>query len=293
MSDFKSSLQTLQKTILSEHSDPLLSRYEFVQYMVAVWQKENPSKVLRSAQVNKYLAELLNTGILTQIQDLLIYKLVGHPAPSAQQVVCKLNPFCYLSHLSAMEWHHLTDRIPHTLHYITCSPTVFRQLALTQAESDFPDPSKIPFVPNKLYRPTPDVILDKRIDEHQRKQFKNPSSLEDSGGIRVASIGQTFLDMLKEPEHCGGITHVLEVFANSAEQYQAVIVKTVEREGNSIDKVRMGYVLNERLGISHPTIESWKAFAQRGSSRVLVAGQPYNKNYSEAWSLSLNLPDGN
>jgi predicted transcriptional regulator of viral defense system len=117
--------------------------------------------------------------------------------------------------------------------------------------------------------------------------------LDDSGGVRVASVGQTFLDMLREPQYCGGISHVLEVFEEQAEQYLAVILKTLEREGNSIDKVRAGYVLHERLGLSHPTIESWKAFAQRGSSRVLVAGEPYSNIYSEAWCLSLNLPNGN
>ena len=292
MSDNNSMELKLQKTILSEHTEGLLSRYDFVKYLTTVWAQETPSKVVKSPQVKKSLLKYLSTGIFMQIQDLPVYKLVGHPAPSAQQVVCKLNPFCYLSHLSAMEWHHLTDRIPHSLHIISCSSTEFRKLSRAQAELDFPDHPKLPYVPYK-YHDIKEAILDKRIEEHRRKQFKNPAPLEDSGGVRVASIGQTFLDMLREPQYCGGISHVLEVFEEQAEQYLAVILKTLEREGNSIDKVRVGYVLEERLGLSHPTIESWKEFAQRGSSRVLVAGEPFRNIYSEAWCLSLNLPDGN
>ena len=291
MSDNKSMELRLQKTILSEHTEGLLSRYEFVKYVATVWAEEIPPKAVTSSHVKKNLMKLIDSGIFTQIQDLPLYKLVGHPALSAQQIICKLNPYCYLSHLSAMEWHHLTDRIPHSLHIIACSSREFRKLSLTQAELDFPDSPKLPYVPYK-YHTVKEPILDKRIEEHRRKQFINPVPIDDSGGVRVASIGQTFLDMLKEPDYCGGISHVLEVFEDQAEQYLAVILKTVEREGNSIDKVRMGYVLQERLGLSSPVIESWKAFAQRGSSRVLVAGQPYQNIYSEAWSLSLNLPDG-
>ena len=36
------------------------------------------------------------------------YQLFGHSATSAQQIACALDPFAYVSHLSAMEYHGLT-----------------------------------------------------------------------------------------------------------------------------------------------------------------------------------------
>ncbi|WP_022954741.1 type IV toxin-antitoxin system AbiEi family antitoxin domain-containing protein [Leucothrix mucor] len=291
MSDKKTLAVELQQTILTEHSEALISRYEFVKYRAALKRQEQDTAILRSAHINTLIKTFINTGIITPVQDLPVYKLVGHPAPSAQQVICKLNPFCYLSHLSAMEWHHLTDRIPHSLHVVTCSAAQFKQLASELAAADFPNDQRIPFVPVKPYT-IQEKILDRQIEVHQRKLFKNPLPLDDSGGVRVASIGQTFLDMLKEPEFCGGFAHVLNVFEDHAAHYLSIIVKATERDGKPIDKVRMGYVLEEHLGLSHPKIETWKTLAQRGGSRVLVAGQPFSETYSETWSLSINLPDG-
>lgn len=46
--------------------------------------------------------------------------------------------------------------------------------------------------------------------------------------------------MLQEPDYCGGFSHVLEVFTEYAGHYLPVILK-------SIDKVRAGYILQERL----------------------------------------------
>ena len=232
---FKESIeQLLQPIILSNHQDGLLTRYELVKYLVALKVQLSNTSPLRSTQVNTALEKLISTGILKQIEALPIYKLVGHPAPSVQQVTCKLHPFSYLSHLSAMEWHHLTDRIPHSLHIVTCNASEFKQLASKLAATD----------------------------------------------------------MLKEPEYCGGIAHVLSVFEEHAAHYLSVIIKATERDGKPIDKVRMGYVLEERLGLSHPKIDSWKTLAQRGGSRVLITGQPFSETYSETWSLSINLPDG-
>lgn len=42
--------------------------------------------------------------------------LVGmSPPPPPEETFCLLDPFSYVSHLSAMAWHGLTDRMPKTL----------------------------------------------------------------------------------------------------------------------------------------------------------------------------------
>ena len=58
MSDNKSMELRLQKTILSEHTEGLLSRYEFVKYVATVWAEEIPPKAVTSSHVKKNLMKL-------------------------------------------------------------------------------------------------------------------------------------------------------------------------------------------------------------------------------------------
>jgi predicted transcriptional regulator of viral defense system len=109
--------------------------------------------------------------------------------------------------------------------------------------------------------------------------------------LRVSTIGRTFLDMLRKPDLCGGIYHVLEIYEEYAERYLRLIVDEIERHGTSIDKVRTGYVLDERCGLSHPTIDGWLDFVQRGGSRKLYAEAEYSPVFSEKWSLSINIEE--
>lgn len=107
--------------------------------------------------------------------------------------------------------------------------------------------------------------------------------------IRVATIGRTFLEMLRSPALCGGINHVLEIFDMHAEKYLRLITDEFDSNGNNMDKVRAGYIVEERLGIKNETVESWTAFAQRGGSRKLDASAEYYPQWSDKWCLSLNV----
>ena len=108
--------------------------------------------------------------------------------------------------------------------------------------------------------------------------------------IRVATLGRTFFEMLREPAFCGGIAHVLSVFREHAPIISRLIIDEVEQHGNSIDKVRAGYVLEEVCKISDPKVDAWASFAQRGGSRKLDASAEYSPTFSEKWCLSLNTP---
>jgi predicted transcriptional regulator of viral defense system len=194
-----------------------------------------------------------------------------------------------------MEWHHLTGLIPHAIHLVTCPPKQFKILSNKLAADDFIAPENMPGVPFPHHRINEKVIMTYTIHEHSRKNYKSMPIQKDSGGIKVAPVGQTFLDMLKEPNFCGGIHHVLEVFEEHAERYLPLIIRTTEKQGSTIDKMRVGYLLEEhfRFAKKTPTVENWKKLAQRGGSRILVAGEPYANTFSETWCLSINLPNGN
>lgn len=106
--------------------------------------------------------------------------------------------------------------------------------------------------------------------------------------LRVATIGKTFLDMLREPKLCGGINHVIEVFKNHAHQYDNLIINELDRHGNLMEKTRAGYILEEVCNIQNPKIGLWAERVQRGGSRKLDSHSEYSSNYSERWCLSIN-----
>ncbi|ASF48540.1 hypothetical protein [Methylovulum psychrotolerans] len=109
--------------------------------------------------------------------------------------------------------------------------------------------------------------------------------------LRVSTIGRTFLDMIREPDLCGGIYHVLDIYAEHASRYLRLIVDVIDRHGSKIDKVRAGYILGERLGLAHPAIENWHTLVQRGGSQKLHAKSAYSPNFSEKWCLSINIEE--
>jgi predicted transcriptional regulator of viral defense system len=120
------------------------------------------------------------------------------------------------------------------------------------------------------------------------KSFPRTTQLK-SSFVRVTEIGETFLDMLEHPERCGGMPHVLDVFAKHAATYLTPIVKRIDQADAKLTKVRAGYIINEMLGLKNQTAESWVRFAQRGGSQRLDPKAPYKPQFSENWMISLNV----
>lgn len=187
-----------------------------------------------------------------------------------------------------MEWHGITDRMPHTVDATTCMPAHYRELVAKQIQKDFPDiqSSYQLTVPRVTKIPSFD---NKKFQLHQSRTYKQPKEIVDSGGVRVASLGETFLDMLKKPGLCGGFEHVSDVFEEYAEENLALIVRSIDQKGNGMDKARAGYLLEEKFGLSHKTINQWKSTVQRGGSRKLVPENDYKDVYSETWCISINI----
>jgi predicted transcriptional regulator of viral defense system len=135
-------------------------------------------------------------------------------------------------------------------------------------------------------------ISKKNINIYNSSKYTPGSYITVKGKyLKISNIGRTFLDMLCNPSLCGGIYHVLDVYQENAKRYLRLIVDEVDRHGSAIDKVRVGYVLDERLGLSEPRLEKWREKVQRGGSRKLVADAPYKSVFSEKWCLSINIED--
>jgi predicted transcriptional regulator of viral defense system len=238
------------------------------------------------------LASLLQLHLLTPLTDTTnAFLIFRHASSDPAEILCAIDPFTYISHLSAMEYHGLTDRFSKTLYATRPSATAWRAQAQAKMQKELATQfeaycqSKLPIMsPLKI-----DRILKTSVHFQERTQlgaFKHIAGRS----LRVATIGRVFLDMIREPKLCGGIQHVVDVYKKEAHRYLDFIVSEINTHGTPIDKVRAGYLLTEVCKLKHATISAWLSFAQRGGSRKLDPHSEYALQYSEIWQLSINVP---
>ena len=243
-------------------------------------------------EFNRAITGLEETGILEGHPNFRhkAYRLLGRKSENVEEVACAVDPFCYVSHLSAMSHHGLTNRLPVKLFLSAPNNKRWRVEAKKRMVKDLGDELEI-----YQERRLPRLIRLKmsRIDRTEVHQFNSVhwGAYKNVRGnaMRVSTIGRTFLDMLRNPELCGGIHHVVEVFNDHAETYLKPIVGEIDQHGGPIDKVRAGYILEETMGIKNDSVEAWLKFVERGGSRKLDASEEYLPNWSEKWCLSLNI----
>ncbi|MBF0621096.1 MAG: hypothetical protein HQL54_04140 [Magnetococcales bacterium] len=240
--------------------------------------------------LSRYRNQLLDKNFLVRessFSDLLRLRTVG-PHKIAEHTVCYVDPFCYLSHLSAMERYSITNRSPKMLILTTPNQNLWRKLRIHKMSKDyqrFSIPPEKQFTLKRQRIPSP---LSKRDLCWKRVKEVGTFIQERNSGVRVASIGQTFLDTLLHPELCGDMSHVMQVWEEHAEIYLEEIIEALDSAPTKIAKVRAGYLLQEVCGLNHPRIEHWRSYAQRGSSSKLDPHQPFSSTFSETWSLSIN-----
>jgi predicted transcriptional regulator of viral defense system len=242
---------------------------------------------------NQALRFLLGLGILAPVKgfaDRAVFTMLGRSHPDSLEVLCTIDPFAYVSHLSAMEYHGLTDRVPTTI-YLTSPPGAeWRALAKERMRRDLAGQLEgYQRVGLPMLRRLRFAAVGKRSVHITQRKHAGAFVVTEHGALRVASIGRTFLEMVAAPDLCGGIRHVIGVFGDQARAHLRLILADVDRHGTAIDKARVGYLLEEVCSVRDPVLERWQTtVVQRGGSRKLDAAAPYAPTYSERWGLSLN-----
>ncbi len=254
--------------------------------------KDLPDRTDYKRQVQK----ILESGVIHQsnkVKHRDVYFILGKESATPEEIVCCIDPFAYLSHMSAMEWHGLTDRIPKILFISSPPEALWRKFALERMQKDFGEDDFTLYKSAKL-----PVLQHLRLEKISGKTVNRYASshrgsftLVKGSSLRVSSIGRTFLDMIREPDLCGGIYHVLEIYKEHAKDNLNLILNEIDRHGTKIDKVRAGYILEERVGISNSVIDAWMVLVKRGGSRKLYAHNEYSPVYSEKWCLSINIEE--
>jgi predicted transcriptional regulator of viral defense system len=220
-----------------------------------------------------------------------VYRVPSVGESSADEVFALANPFGYVSHLSAMQRWGLTERRPEALHLTMPPASVARPLAQQRMAADYGAPfSDLPLTRAvKLHCIRhPAIVRGRKISVFETKHPGQWLQVRDSHA-RLATVGQTFVDMVERPQYCGGMAHVLDVWREHAGTYREEIIAATDEIATPIAKVRAGYLLDDMLGQGDDSrIQAWVEFAQRGSSRVLDPTKDFNTDHSEKWMLSIN-----
>ncbi|WFL76235.1 hypothetical protein P7228_09510 [Altererythrobacter arenosus] len=275
---------------LQQSAFSVIADREIFRAMVRVYEA-GETKYLRGneptlSMLESTKAALSAENIISRDRDYgRFWRLNIVPDNDVAEIVTHVDPAIYVSHLSAMVIYNLTTRRPKPLYLTKASGAAWKEIQEKVQEAEF--------YPKYETQPLSNVHHPKRVrgrllETLTTKKYGDHLTTRNSRQ-RVATIGQTFLDMVEKPSLCGGMTHVLEVYEEYAETHLSEIVRTVEQSGSQIAKVRAGYILEEYISLSHETVSGWTQFAQRGSSRVLDPEKPFEPQFSERWMMSINV----
>ena len=277
--------------LLEKNGKPVITKLEFFQIIRQVYRESYSKKLYLRRKIPDYddysrlRSKLNKAGVIRPDRDYTrVLRVLAVSDLPAEEIICLVDPTCYVSHLSAMQRWGLTDRNPAAL--MLTRPdrkTVATQLqVMTEAlDEDRTNPFRLNIFGH------PPRVRNRAVQIYQSKTAGAFLKIRGSDA-RLSTIGQTFLDMLQRPDLCGGMSHVLDVWEEHAETFLEEVVTAVDTATSGLVKSRAGYILEERLGLWHRRIEPWRAFSQRGGSRKLDPTKDYAATYSDTWMISLN-----
>ena len=279
---------------LEANDKPVLSQFEFFRIVLAMYREPSGKKLYLRREtpdrndIARFRSILKATGAIAGDRDYgsRIIRVLSVSDRPAEDIVCLVDPTCYVSHLSAMQRWGLTDRAPRAL-ALTRPDRKTATTALHAHMNEAMDTAE-----NNLY-PLTLIQHPRRVRRRDITVYESKTAgafMTNRGtDIRLSTVGQTFLDMLQRPDLCGGMSHVLDVWSEHASTFLDEIALTIDQTPKALIKSRAGYILEERLGLYHPCIERWKAFGQRGGSRKLDPSRDFAPVFSETWMISLNV----
>ena len=280
--------------LLEKNGKPVLTQFNFFRIIWRMYRESAGKRLYlrrNTPDRDDYVrlkSSLREAGVIGTDRDYgaRVIRVLSISDLPAENIICLVDPTCYISHLSAMQRWGLTDRSPEAL--VLTRPdrkTAAERLLAYRTEARGGDEANsfpLPIVghPARVRRRAVHVYESKAAGAF----LKNRGS-----DVHLSTIGQTFLDMLQKPDLCGGMSHVLDAWEEHAETYLDDIVAAVDTATSGLVKSRAGYILEERQGLHHRGIEHWKAFGQRGGSRRLDPAKDFAPTFSETWMLSLNV----
>lgn len=238
-----------------------------------------------------YIRQMVQRGELREIENARrLYRPIVPFASDApideREVLFEAHPYTVLSHLSALEFHHLTWDQPKIMTTMSAAKMPWDFLPLGTTIEDWEGvelparskPAKVLQIPVDWKDLPPGRIFGIETYERHRVPY------------RVTSPERTLLDTLQDPGRSGGIMNVLKAWGMARETMDVETILTyTELYGIALLRQRVGYILEE-LNVHHPTLDRWSKASKRGGSSKLVGTEPFSPTYSERWNISLNAP---
>lgn len=205
-----------------------------------------------------------------------------------QELLNIIYPYGYLSHLSAMQYYDLTDKLPITV-FMTFLSNEEWKITATKEHSEkvasfFPDDEVLFYLPRY---PVEDEYFKKRLAFKRVKKLEPHTEFDNK--LKVINIGELFIQMLQEPDLCGGFDHVLDTYNEYGKIFLKKILKSLDT-ASKIDQTRVCFMLDKVLELKHPKIDLIKESmqGQRGSSRKMISKEPFSSYFCLEWNISLN-----
>ena len=278
--------------LLKAKGQSVVTHYEFFRLIQTIYREGRELNFNYDTPTEKdyrrFLRSLHRSGVMKYDEDYgsRLIRILVVPEQSTEEVVCVADPLCYVSHLSAMHRWGLSDRSSKAL-ICTRPDRKASTVQLTNMMSNNLD-SLPPKRVRLNYIGHPKSVRNRPLRIFESKTAGVSIKLRGTG-IRISTIGQTFLDMLQHPELCGGMAHALDIYEEHASTWLGEIIASVDSASSKLVKSRAGYILEERLGFHHKNFETWKDLGQRGGSRKLDPTKAFDSIYSETWMISLNV----
>ena len=202
---------------------------------------------------------------------------------SDEKPICSFYEYGYIGYLSALHIHGLTDRFPKIINYVVFSRSEWKEKYFFK--NDF-----LKIYGKKYIMPVypvngnlPDKIL----------KIKNDSNVKDfitksDGIIRVRTIEALFIDCLREPDLCGGLDHVIDIYEEYGENFSNKLIDYTDKNGSLIDKARVGFILEKFCEVQSNRFQFWKKQMIRGGSRTFYSKNSHSSWYDPEWCISLN-----
>jgi hypothetical protein len=230
---------------------------------------------------------------------------------TSEMAISALYPLGYLSHMTAINLYAIS-KTKTTGIYFTCPERKdWKNLCLKEIKKNFKDLT-ITNTDNKQYLDINGLFISSQsiIDPYPHQTILddagsakpliiiNKKNLVESdwwGQNHIQNIVDLYLDMLRTPHYCGGISHVLKIYSENLIHNKELfleIVANLDRNGSIIDRARFGYIFNKILKLETIEIDKWKEEQKdkRGSSRKLFSNFKFDSFFDEDWNLSINHP---
>ncbi|MXZ17008.1 MAG: hypothetical protein F4Y81_02100 [Rhodothermaceae bacterium] len=286
--------------LVENYDKPILRPFEFFALILGLYQ-DAPAEKLYLRKKKPDLEEYNRFKRMLNYMDVVRYdkdygkralRVLTNSDCPAEEIVCLVDPTCYVSHLSAMQRWGLTNRSPRFL-MMTRPERETWQNMLRVYRKKILDEQNISDIHHADIYPLHVIDHPQRVRGQSIYMLTTKASglslVGQGTHMRISTIGQTFLDMLQKPDLCGGMSHVLDVWEENAATYLDQIIPSIDAARSGLVKSRAGYIFQEYLGLEHPTIDKWKAFSQRGGSRKLDPSKEFAPTYSETWMISINV----